>query len=388
MGGPGTIDYHPLTMGLVVDQTPDIQEQIVDLLDSLRRLQDQEVALEVRFISISDDFFERIGVDFSVNVTNQTANANFGPQLVSGAFQQPGFINNFNPSKLITGLSGPNQLTSDLGIPINQVGGANSFINTIPQYGGYVPGFSLGLAFLSQIQVFLFMEAVQGDNRVNVMQAPRITAFNGQTATIQVQDSQTFVTNVNVTIAPNGNPTFQPVITNSGSSVSLTLQPVISADRRFVRLNFGNPAGIAQGQATNGVTLTNLVPGIVGTFPVVVPVFSGSAIQDPTEQVVFTQLIQQPVVNTITIDTTVSVPDGGTVVMGGLKRLSESRSEYGPPILSKIPYINRLFKNVGYGRSAESLLIMVTPRIIIQEEEQERQTGYHFRRSRGSNRSE
>ncbi len=378
MGGPGTIDYHPLTMGLVVDQTPDIQEQIVDLLNSLRRLQDQEVALEVRFISISDDFFERIGVDFAMNITNQSGNANYGPQLVSGQFQPSGFINDFNPARLVTGLSGPNQLTSDLGIPINQVGGASTFTNTIPQYGGYMPGFSLGLAFLSQIQVFLFMEAVQGDNRVNVMQAPRITAFNGQTATLQVQDSQTFVTNVNITIAPNGNPIFQPVITNSGSSVSLTLQPVISADRRFVRLNFGNPLGIAQGQGTNGVTLTNLVPGVVGTFPVVVPVFSGSALQDPTEQVVFTQLIQQPVVNTITIDTTVSVPDGGTVVMGGLKRLSESRSEYGPPILSKIPYINRLFKNVGYGRSAESLLIMVTPRIIIQEEEEERQTGFHL----------
>jgi general secretion pathway protein D len=64
--------------------------------------------------------------------------------------------------------------------------------------------------------------------------------------------------------------------------------------------------------------------------------------------------------------------------MGGLKRLSEARSEYGPPVLSKIPYINRLFKNVGYGRDAESLLIMVTPRIIIQEEEEERQTGYHI----------
>ena len=281
MGGPGTIDYHPLTMGLVINQTPDIQEQIVDLLNSLRRLQDQEVAVEVRFISISDDFFERIGVDFAVNITNQSANANFGPQLTSGQFQQSGFINNFTPSKLITGLSGPDgTLTSDLSIPITSAAPARSH-NTVPAFGGYMPGFSLGLAFLSQIQVFLFMEAVQGDNRVNVMQAPRITAFNGQTATLQVQDSQSFVTNVNITIAPNGNPIFQPVITNSGSSVSLTLQPVISADRRFVRLNFGNPLGIAQGQATNGVTLTNLVPGVVGTFPVVVPVFSGSALTGP-----------------------------------------------------------------------------------------------------------
>jgi hypothetical protein len=68
--------------------------------------------------------------------------------------------------------------------------------------------------------------------------------------------------------------------------VSLTIQPVISADRRFVRLNFGNPFG--GGAGGGGVTLTNLVPGIVNTLPVVVPVFSGSAIQDPTEQVVFT----------------------------------------------------------------------------------------------------
>jgi len=377
MGGPGTIDYHPLTMGLVINQTPDIQEQIVDLLNSLRRLQDQEVALEVRFIAISDDFFERIGVDFAMNITNNSANANYGSQLVSGAFQPPGLINSFQPSKLITGMSGPGTLTSDLGIPINSVGGGNTFFNTVPAYGGYMPGFSLGLAFLSQIQVFMFMEAVQGDNRVNVMQAPRITAFNGQTATLNVSDNQTFVTNVNVSIGANGNPLFQPVITNSGSSVSLTIQPVISADRRFVRLNFGSPfGGGGAGSTATGVTLVNLVPGVVGTFPVVVPVFSGSAIQDPTEQVVFTQLIQQPVAEIVNISTTVSVPDGGTVVMGGLKRLSESRSEYGPPILSKIPYINRLFKNVGYGRSAESLLIMVTPRIIIQEEEETRQTGF------------
>ena len=111
----------------------------------------------------------------------------------------------------------------------------------MPPYGGYVPGFSLGLAFLSEIQVFLFMEAVQGDNRVNVMQAPRITAFNGQTATLNVADSQSFVTDVQVQVGANGNPIFTPIITQSGSTVSLTLQPVISADRRFVRLNFGNP---------------------------------------------------------------------------------------------------------------------------------------------------
>src|SRR5262249_33907866 len=89
----------------------------------------------------------------------------------------------------------------------------------------------------------------------------------------------------------------------------------------------------------------------------------------------FTQFLQQPVFNTITANTTVAVPDGGTVLLGGLKRLSEGRNEFGPPILSKIPIINRLFKNVGYGRAAEGLLMMVTPRIIINEEQELIQTG-------------
>jgi len=70
--------------------------------------------------------------------------------------------------------------------------------------------------------------------------------------------------------------------------------------------------------------------------------------------------------------TTVSVPDGGTVLLGGIKRLSEGRNERGIPLLSKLPYINRLFRNVGIGRQADSLMMMVTPRIIIQEEEEEK----------------
>ena len=42
------------------------------------------------------------------------------------------------------------------------------------------------------------------------------------------------------------------------------------------------------------------------------------------------------------------------------------------PVLSKIPWLNRLFRNVGIGRTTSSLMLMVTPRIIILEEEEER----------------
>ena len=90
---------------------------------------------------------------------------------------------------------------------------------------------------------------------------------------------------------------------------------------------------------------------------------SGSTVQLPT--FAFTQ-----------VSTTVSVPDGGTILLGGIKRLSEGRTERGVPMLSKIPYVNRLFRNVAVGRDANSLMLMVTPRIIIQEEEEFAQTGF------------
>ena len=81
--------------------------------------------------------------------------------------------------------------------------------------------------------------------------------------------------------------------------------------------------------------------------------------------------MQQPVQAVLNVTTTVSVPDGGTVLLGGVKCLKEGRNMAGVPILNKIPYISRLFKNSGVGRDTESVMLMVTPRIIIQEEEEE-----------------
>jgi type II secretory pathway component GspD/PulD (secretin) len=193
------------------------------------------------------------------------------------------------------------------------------------------------------------------------MQAPKLTMFNGQSATLTVTDAQNFVTSVQV-FSTNGGLAFLPTSTNLAQGFIATFQPTISADRRYVRVNVT-------------MTLTNLASAVVPLFPVVVPVqqfFEGFG---AANTVLFTQFLQQPVLTTIGVQTSVAVPDGGTVLLGGLKRLSEGRNEFGPPVLSKMPYINRLFKNVGYGRETESLLLMITPRIIINEEQEYLQTG-------------
>jgi Flp pilus assembly secretin CpaC len=358
VGGKGTIQYYPLGLALVVNQTQDIQEQIVDLLQALRRLQDLEVAIEMRLVSVSEAFFEYMGVKFDMNFTH--GSTRFEPDLVSGNFAPNGFINKFQPNGFWSGLTPAGTFTPDLGVPIKN----SSFDFALPPFGGFPGtlgadgGISLGLAFLSDIQVFMFMEAAQGDRRTNVMQAPKITVFNGQTASISVGDELAFLDQITVNQV-NGQTFFTPQQNRQGYGVSMQVTPVVSADRRFVRLNL-------QPQ------LQNLISATVPLLPVqqVVPQLLFDNISPPQPQV-FTLFFQQPSTSFITLDTTVVVPDGGTVLMGGLKTLVEGRNEFGPPVLSKIPYISRLFKNVGYGREAQSLMIMVTARIIINEEEEQ-----------------
>jgi Flp pilus assembly secretin CpaC len=83
-----------------------------------------------------------------------------------------------------------------------------------------------------------------------------------------------------------------------------------------------------------------------------------------------------PGVVSIRVTTTVGVPDGGTVTLGGSSSLSEARAEAGAPVLGKLPFAGRGFRNVGYGRAAASSRVTASVRVIDLREEEYRQTGY------------
>jgi general secretion pathway protein D len=167
----------------------------------------------------------------------------------------------------------------------------------------------------------------------------------------------------------------------------VNVQAVVSNDRRFVRLTlvpfFATIGKVEQfqfeGSRSTRAKSSDEKSGLTSDTGGIVDLEAGinSSEKNEQEQEVLTNgtTIQQPEYLFTTVTTTVSVPDGGTVLLGGIKRLREGRNEFGVPILSKIPYINRLFKNVGIGRTTDSLMLMVTPRIIIQEEEEEKLLG-------------
>ena len=89
MGGPGKIEYFDIGIALVVNQTADVIQEVADLLEALRRLQDLAIAVEVRIISLSETWFERMGVDFSMNIKTEHDEVRAGPQHAPGRQFRP-----------------------------------------------------------------------------------------------------------------------------------------------------------------------------------------------------------------------------------------------------------------------------------------------------------
>jgi general secretion pathway protein D len=428
-GGPGAIRPFETNLSLVVSQTQEVHEEIANLLEQLRRLQDLQVTIEVRFITLADTFFERIGVDFDFNIqsgVNQPLNMTAIPTQSNGSVspfaqginaapggrsQTIGLDNSGNPGVALynsggvgnagngatgvggvggTGLGGTGTSTSNgqsfFSIPFRQ----NSFGSaTVPSLPGLpdpaTSAANFGFAILSDIEAYFLIQAAQGNTRSNVMQAPKVTLFNGQQAFVSDTRQRPFVTAV-VPVVGDFAAAQQPVITVLNEGTAVNVQAVVSNDRRFVRLTlvpfFSQIGKVEQFQfegsrSTKSKTSDEKsgadvkVPGADG----LIGLTNGAASTGELELQSNGTTIQLPEFLFTTVTTTVSVPDGGTVLLGGIKRLREGRNEFGVPILSKVPYINRLFKNVGLGRTTDSLMLMVTPRIIIQEEEEEKLLG-------------
>lgn len=79
----------------------------------------------------------------------------------------------------------------------------------------------------------------------------------------------------------------------------------------------------------------------------------------------FGNLVQGiPPITTQTLNTTVMVEDGGTIVIGGIYRVEDATTKESTPFLSKLPILGNLFRNSSRRSEQKELLIFLTPRII------------------------
>ena len=306
--GANTIAYR--NGKLVVTHTPEVQEQIRDLLGSFRKARAIQVAILARFIEINQDFLDDLS---------------FTWQGLGEATENWGVVDTGGSTNFIRARS----------VASPEVSLADSYLSA--------DGATLQAGFLNAWQVQLVVTAVRKQKQGNVLTAPRVTCFNTQRAYITVSTRSNFVRSYD----SDGNPEIGQV--NDG--IVLEVQPFVSADRRYITLE--------------------LIPqvNIVGDFQSFEFRREDDTVDPDVEPTTATDTIQLPVVSTRQVMTTVSVPDGGTLMVGGLARATEAKGSSEVPFFADLPLIGALFRSRRTVDSRNNLIVLVTAYIIQQEED-------------------
>ena len=183
---------------------------------------------------------------------------------------------------------------------------------------------------LEDRNVKTLLQAVQGDARSSVLFAPKVTLFNRQTAEIADTREYPFVVGIE-----DRNGTALPQIQKFEHGIRLAARCRLMKDKGVrldlhVRMSTVEDVGLLEIQE-QGLTL------------------------------------QVPTVHTQDVRTSANVPVGQTLAIRGIYRAVETRVEQ--PVLQKVPYVSRLFKNTAVGRDTEEVVLLLTPRVIAVEEE-------------------
>ncbi len=321
---------------LLVIHTPAVQVQVAEFLDDLRRFSSSVVTIESRFVTITDGFIQEIGVDFrggggagpgeeiflndvTYGLEDNAGNAldNNGPGLATGTGLNPiagAFFNDGSDGDYRAFTQ--NFFESSLGSVLSTTGGAAlqvAFFNGDSQYNAVV-------------------RAVEKSLNATEITAPILTVYNTERAYVTVTNQVSFVQDFDVDVA-NSAFIANPNIGIIQEGVVLDVRPTVSYDRKYITLEV---------QAT----VANLIRPI-REFTTSLAGFSVPV------------SFQLPELEVQTANTTVRVPDQGSLVLGGLKRLRYVNRTAEVPWLGRIPVVGVLFRQKGLNDEAENLIVIV-----------------------------
>ena len=351
---------------LIINQTSKNHEQIRKIFRSLREIRTLQVTIEARYITVDDHFFEEVGVDFNlvlgtgsqfdmlmgdgVTTTGRIRDPGSGALVLlpRGAAVPAGMAAAVpwgNPS-LAPRVGGaprtPITVSRSSARPSTLSSGAFSGINTAPH------ALEIFGAIMDDIAVDFVIRATQADFRSVTLTSPKLTVFNGEWGRFSVGQQIAYVADLeSVPSQGTGGPGYDPVIEFVNDGTYLEVRPTVSHDRRYVILDvFTRRQSVEFSE------------------------FAFAETEDIFEETTSTT-VQTPSLFQQSISTRVSVPDGGTLLIGGFKQVTEEEYEVGVPVLSKIPILKRLFTNRDKIRESRTLLILIKPKIIIQREVEE-----------------
>jgi len=362
-GDVGTISSSPLRAVLLITQTPEAHRKVQGVLDSLRASQALQVSIETRFLVVQRNYLEDIGVnaDFEFNPLQNPANPRSGinsSRFAPISITQTQVTDNTtfrDANGNVVANSSQGSRTLDW---ISNVGNAAVPGSIAANPADYPNPLVVSGSYVDNMTVTFLIRAVQANQNTTSLTAPRLTLFSGQTAVLIVQTQQAYVSNLTPVVAP-GAALFDPTVsTTTATGVVLRVQATVSPDRKYVFLNLDPQLA----------RLRALVPFSISA--VVQPITNG--ITPPTPQIV-SGTLQLPTIDLTVVHTACAVPDGATLLLGGQTLAAETTREQGVPVLSKIPFLKRLFTNRATAQDEQILLILVKPTILIQHEQEIKQ---------------
>lgn len=321
---------------MVVNQTPTVHEKIGQLLADLREATGIMVDIQSRFIEVQDNFLEDIGVDFrglgqpglgTNEVFDDFGDSATGSELGSEIGTDPSLGAWYDEGE-----------DGDIkGRVENLYDNALNDSNRGLQPDG---GLSFQWTYLNDLETELILRAVQKSERVELVSNPRILVSNTGRANLTVLNQVVYVKDFDVEIAQAAS-IADPIIDVVQDGVILDVRPVVSADRRFITLEL-RPT-IAQLQRPIREVSTTLGSQASVT-------------------------LQLPELEIQRVRTSIPMPDGSTVLLGGLKVSDKKDQRSGVPIVNKIPLLSMLFERKGKYVANRKLLILLRADIVIPSE--------------------
>jgi general secretion pathway protein D len=190
-----------------------------------------------------------------------------------------------------------------------------------------LPGFAL--SYVTGNSPRAILDLLSAVTQTKVISTPRLLVLSNQTARLQVGD-------------------VVPIITQSATS-TLTNNPLVLNNVTYKE---------------TGVVL-EVTPRVNAGGYVTLDVNQSVSAAVPTD----TSGINSPTIQQRRLTSTISAKSGETILLGGLIRDADNRSNSGIPVLNEIPGVGALFGTRNNEAGRTELILLLTPRVIASEAE-------------------
>ena len=201
--------------------------------------------------------------------------------------------------------------------------------------GGFDTGGSLSLSVGALVgstrELAAILSASQSDGRTRLISAPSVIATDNIAASITVGTSVPTLTSQAVAggTQQDGSSLFTNTVSNVQTGVTLSVTPRVNA---------------------SGIVTLQINQEVSTPLPV-----SGA--------------IQSPSIERRNVSTQITMADGDTAAIGGIMSETDLFGRSRLPVLGKIPFLGGLFGSTSASKEKTELIILITPRVIYDENE-------------------